>query len=99
MRDKINETLKWADAKGILEFGTIAGQFKKFIEEAGEVGEALINNNGRLVVDSIGDTLVTLIILAELNGVDVEYCLQAALDEIKDRKGKMVDGVFVKEAS
>lgn len=31
-------------------------------------------------------------------GTDLETCLQVAWDEIKDRTGKMVDGVFVKES-
>jgi hypothetical protein len=29
--------------------------------------------------------------------LDPTYCLSLAYDEIKDRKGKMVDGKFVKE--
>ena len=47
--------------------------------------------------DGIGDTIVTLIILAELCGTDIETCLDKAWDEIKDRKGEMIDGFFVKE--
>lgn len=31
------------------------------------------------------------------NGTDADSCLQIAYDVIKDRKGKMIDGVFVKE--
>ena len=31
-------------------------------------------------------------------GTTPEACLQTAWDEIKDRKGRMIDGVFVKEA-
>lgn len=31
------------------------------------------------------------------NGTDADSCLQIAYDAIKDRKGKMIDGVFVKE--
>ena len=30
-------------------------------------------------------------------GTTLEACLELAWNEIKDRKGKMVDGVFVKE--
>ena len=30
-------------------------------------------------------------------GLTLESCVQAAWDEIKDRKGRMIDGVFVKE--
>jgi uncharacterized protein YihD (DUF1040 family) len=49
------------------------------------------------VEDGIGDMLVTIIILAELAGLNSVDCLNLAYDEIKDRKGKMVDGLFVKE--
>lgn len=31
------------------------------------------------------------------NGTDADSCLQIAYDAIKDRKGKMINGVFVKE--
>ena len=36
--------------------------------------------------------------IAENHGLDLSRCIGMAYDEIKDRKGKMVDGVFVKEA-
>jgi len=99
MQKLISETVEWASERGIFDKGTSAGQFEKFIEEAGEVGSALIDNSRERLVDGIGDTLVTIIILAEMNGLDVEGCLATALAEIKDRKGKMVGGVFVKETS
>ena len=41
--------------------------------------------------------LVVLINIAERNGLTIEECLEKAWDDIKDRKGVMVDGVFVKE--
>lgn len=31
------------------------------------------------------------------NGTTAENCLEEAYEVIKDRKGKMIDGVFVKE--
>ena len=51
-----------------------------------------------LVMDGIGDAIVVLTILAAQHGVNIEACIAMAYDEIKDRKGKMIDGVFVKEA-
>lgn len=51
------------------------------------------------VEDGIGDMLVTIIILAELVGMNSVDCLNVAYDEIKDRKGEMRDGLFVKEAN
>lgn len=53
----------------------------------------------RELKDGIGDTIVTLILAAELAGLTMEECLQAAYDEIKGRTGKMVGGVFVKDAA
>ena len=47
--------------------------------------------------DGIGDTTVTLILAADLAGLRLEDCLQAAYDEIKARTGRMVDGQFVKD--
>ena len=49
------------------------------------------------IADSIGDCVVVLTILAEQNGLQIEDCIVQAYDEIKDRRGVMKDGVFVKE--
>lgn len=47
--------------------------------------------------DAIGDTLVTIIVLAHQLDLDVTKCLGVAYEEIKSRKGKMINGTFVKE--
>lgn len=49
------------------------------------------------IKDGIGDTLVTLTLLSRMYGWTLEECMEAAYAEIKDRKGKMVNGLFVKE--
>lgn len=59
--------------------------------------QAILDEYNAEVVDGIGDMLVTIIILAELCGFDSTECLQVAYDEIKNRKGEMRDGLFVKE--
>ena len=51
----------------------------------------------RRIADSIGDCVVVLTILATQNGLQIEDCIAQAYDEIKDRRGVMKDGVFVKE--
>ena len=51
----------------------------------------------RRIADSIGDCVVVLTILAAQNGLQIEDCIAQAYDEIKERKGVMKDGVFVKE--
>ena len=52
---------------------------------------------GKDVADDIGDMIVVLINIAERNNLTIEDCLEQAWNDIKDRKGKMVDGIFVKE--
>ena len=53
---------------------------------------------GRDVSDDIGDCIVVLINIAVRNGLTLEQCMAQAYNDIKDRKGRMVDGIFVKEA-
>ena len=66
-------------------------------EEIGELAIGLIKKDSDEICDAIGDCVVVLTILAEMNGVPIEHCINGAYDEIKNRKGKMVNGTFVKE--
>lgn len=62
-----------------------------------EVGELADNiNKDRDCIDDIGDCMVVLIILANQLGMTPKQCLEHAYNDIKDRKGRMVDGVFIK---
>jgi len=86
---------QWAKNKG-LEQARPEKQMLKVIEELGEVGSGMARGNLEAVKDGIGETIVTLIILAMQHGLTAEECLEQAWGEIKGRTGKMVDGVFVK---
>lgn len=44
----------------------------------------------------MGDIFVTLIILCEQIGIDPVKCLSMAYEKIKDRKGRTINGSFVK---
>jgi len=70
-------------------------QFAKLIQEAGELSDNICKE--RDIKDDIGDMMVVLINIAERNNLSLTDCLEVAYNDIKDRKGKMVDGVFVKE--
>lgn len=72
-------------------------QALKLGEEFGELCEGLAKNKPDDVVDAIGDMYVVLTILSMQLGQSIESCVEQAYNEIKDRKGKMVNGVFVKE--
>ena len=87
---------EWSHDKG-LDKADSSKQFLKVVEETGEVASALARGQMEELKDGIGDVIVTLIILAQQQGLTVEECLGHAYDEIKNREGKMVNGVFVKK--
>ena len=49
------------------------------------------------VIDGIGDAVVVLTNLAELQGVSIEKCINVAYNTISQRSGKMVNGTFKKD--
>lgn len=73
-------------------------QIVKLGEEFGELCSGLAKGKEDEVKDAIGDMYVVLTILAMQTNTSVEECAVLAYSEIKDRKGKMVNGVFVKES-
>lgn len=73
-------------------------QALKLGEEFGELFEGLAKGNADLTKDAIGDMYVVMTILSQQLGFTIEECIDIAYDEIKDRRGKMIDGVFVKES-
>lgn len=97
MNELIKKVEQWAKDKDLHNAST-SKQYLKFSEEAGEIAAALARQDRMLLEDAIGDTVVTLIILAMQNGMDLESCLEVAYNEIKGRKGKTINGVFVKES-
>jgi hypothetical protein len=92
------KVLRWAEDRGILKNGTSGTQMLKTVSELGETCDALIKRDHEALRDGIGDVLVTLIIVSELEGLHLMECLEAAWNEIKDRRGYLnSNGVFVKE--
>lgn len=89
---------QWAQDRNLIEGSDSRAQMLKLMEEVGELSSGIAKHNQSEIIDGIGDCIVVLTILAKQNGVDVEHCIDAAWDEIKDRKGKMIDGIFVKNA-
>lgn len=86
----------WAHARNLIAGSTTDKKFLKLIEEVGELAEGLAKDRPAAIVD-IGDAVVVLTILAAQVGMQIEDCIEAAWNEIKDRKGRMQDGVFIKE--
>ncbi|NND24157.1 MAG: hypothetical protein HKN86_05620 [Acidimicrobiia bacterium] len=90
---------EWARERGIYERGDSKTQYIKLMEEAGELAQALLKRDEPEIYDAIGDMVVVLTNLAELEGVKIEDCIDDAYEEISNRKGKMVNGTFVKDGN
>jgi len=86
----------WANERGLYDKGDPKTQALKLVEEVGETCRAVLKVDTPEIIDGIGDCVVVLTNLAELCGVPIEECIRSAYDEIKNRKGKMVNGTFKK---
>ena len=89
---------QWADERGIYDKGDTKTQLIKLQEEMGELAKATLEKDQPEVIDAIGDMVVVLTNLAHLNNVHIETCIAEAYNVISKRKGKMVNGTFVKDA-
>jgi len=85
----------WAKDRNLIEGSTPKDQCLKLIQEVGELSDSLCKGNSP--IDDIGDCMVVLTLIAEQHNLTISSCLAHAYNDIKDRKGMMIDGVFVKE--
>ena len=97
MDELINNVKVWAEEKNLLKKENSQAQMLKVLEEIGETAGALLKNKNQEIVDGLGDSFVTLIILCYQLELEPKECLKAAWNEIKNRKGKTVNGTFIRE--
>ena len=95
--DRFQKIRDWAGERGLYTKGDTKTQFCKLMEEAGELGRAVLKNDNEEFVDAIGDMVVVLTNMAHLGGTTIEECIDAAYKVISKRTGKMVNGTFVKD--
>ena len=92
----LSKIVYWAEDRNIIRGGNAKDQCLKLVQEVGELSDSLCK--GKSPIDDIGDCMVVLAIIAEQHDLSISECLEHAYGDIKDRKGMMIDGVFVKEA-
>ena len=97
MDELIQNVKEWANEKGLLKEENSQAQMLKVLEEVGETAGAMLKKKDIEIVDGLGDSFVTLIILCYQLGLEPKECLESAWNEIKDRKGKTVNGTFIRE--
>jgi hypothetical protein len=91
----VEKIKQWHYDRNLIDGANDKDQVCKLIQEVGELSDNVCK--GRDVSDDIGDIVVVLINIAERNKLSLTECLQQAYNDIADRKGKMVDGIFIKE--
>ena len=92
----INLIRGWHRDRNLIDGSTDKDQVLKLMQELGELSDSVCKKKD--VKDDIGDMLVILVNIAERNNTTFKECMSVAWEDIKDRKGKMIDGIFVKEA-
>lgn len=95
MLELVDSVVQWHRDRNLIAGTSDDKQFLKLLEEVGELAGNLAR--GKDIKDDIGDILVVLVNIATRNGHTLQECLEVAWEDIKDRKGKMVAGVFIKE--
>jgi NTP pyrophosphatase (non-canonical NTP hydrolase) len=95
--ERFQKIRDWAGERGLYTKGDKKTQFCKLMEEAGELGRAVLKNDQEEFVDAIGDMVVVLTNMAHLGGTTIEECIDSAYKVISKRTGKMVNGTFVKD--
>lgn len=95
-----SKVIGWARERGILEHSNATAQLLKAVSEMGELADAEAKGQRDDAIDAVGDVLVCLVNYCHFKGTTLAACYESAWEEIKDRKGRMVDGgVFVKDAA
>ncbi len=93
--ENVNNIKRWHHDRNLIDGSDDKTQFAKLIQEAGELSDNICK--GKDIKDDIGDMIVVLINIAERNDISLTECIKTAWEDIKDRKGQMRDGVFIKE--
>ena len=91
----VNKIKQWHIDRNLIDGSTQKDQVMKLIQEVGELSDSGCKQQD--IRDDVGDIMVILINIVERAGISLDECLDVAYDDIKDRKGKMVDGIFVKD--
>jgi len=92
-----NKIRDWAKDRNLYQRGDSKTQYIKLMEEAGELAQALLKQNKPEIKDAIGDMVIVLANLSELEGFKIEDCIDESFNVISKRTGKMVNGTFVKD--
>lgn len=95
MEELTNLIVQWHHDRNLIDGSSDKDQVLKLMQELGELSDSVCK--GKDVKDDLGDMMVVMLNIMERQGISMEECLSTAYNDIKDRKGRMVDGIFIKE--
>lgn len=93
----LKSVITWAYDRNIIGGSQSKDQLAKLIQELGEVSDAICKDDRENLIEEIGDMVVVLAILCEMNDITLPECTEVAYNKIKNRRGTMYNGVFIKE--
>ena len=102
------KVVQWGEDRDVYTESDAQQQVSKALEEVAELvgnvsrvqaGDCFLTIELEAVKDDIGDIMVCLTHVAKFYGLNLKECYQHAYNEIKDRKGRMVKGKFIKESN
>ena len=91
----VNKIGDWHEERNLIEGSTDKDQVLQLMQELGELSDSVCKGND--IRDDLGDMMVVMINIMKRNNITMNDCLTVAYNDIKDRKGRMIDGIFVKE--
>ena len=100
MQRIIENIQQWHQDRNLIAGSTDKDQVLKLLQELGELSDHVCkDSHSMLIADDLGDMMVVMINIMTRNNLTMQDCLEKAYNDIKNRKGKMIDGIFVKEES
>jgi NTP pyrophosphatase (non-canonical NTP hydrolase) len=100
MQRIIENIQQWHQDRNLIAGSTDKDQVLKLLQELGELSDHVCkDSHSMLIADDLGDMMVVMINIMTRNNLTMQDCLEKAYEDIKNRKGKMIDGIFVKEES
>ena len=97
LNQTVNNIKQWSNDRGIIKGTTAKDQTLKLGSEMGELCDNILKGRHLEARDDIGDMFVVLTNIAEQIGSSIEECIEVAYNDIKDRKGVLLNGSFIKE--
>lgn len=91
------DILQFFEEKGLYAKTDEFKQFDKLEEETAELYEALRHESKESILSEAGDVYICLLNTLHCLGLTMEDAVNAATDKVVNRKGEVVEGLFVKE--